>query len=216
MSAIHRNLRLTGAFAVLAILALGAACRGFFQNPILSSLTISPANPTIETGNTDNTVQMVVSGTNNDGSPTSNPSVSWSISDTSVASISSTGLVKSVATGTATITATSKQNSAVSATQTVTVVVGCIQSITVAPSSGAVTSTQTASFTATANTCNGSPDITSVATWTSSNTNLATVAGGVVSETAGNTQTGNVQITASITTPSGTITSNAVTVSVAP
>lgn len=206
------KLRLIVALSVLAISALGVACRGFFQNPILSSIAITPANPTIETGSTNNTVQMRASGTNNDGSLNSNPSVSWSITPQSVATISAAGLVTSVTTGTATVTATSNQNSSISATQTVTVTVGCIQSITVKPSSGSVTSTQTASFTAQANTCNGSVDITSVATWTSSNNSLATVAGGVVTEASGNTQSGSVTITAS----EGNIFSNSVTVTVTP
>jgi hypothetical protein len=208
------KLRLIGAFAALASLSLAISCRGFFVDPVISSLAVGPANPTIETGAQNNTVQMTVSGTNNDGSIADNPSVSWTITPTSVATITTNGLVTSASTGTATVTATSNQNPSVSATQTVTVTVGCITAITLDPTSGSVSANSgtTVSITATATTCNGSPNVTSVATWTSSNTSLATVAGGLVTAVPGITTGGIVQITASI----GNITSAAATINVSP
>jgi trimeric autotransporter adhesin len=216
MSSRKSKLHLIGAFAALATLALGVSCTGFFQNPVVSSLTVGPASPTIETGTTNNTVQMTAFGTNNDGSTTSNPSVSWSIAVASpvVATISSTGLVTSVSTGSATVTATSNQNPSVTGTQTVTVTVGCIQSIQVSPSSAPpLTSNNTTdTLTAQALTCNGSFDVTDVATWTSSNTSLATVAAGEVLEVTGLTTGGTVSITATV----GNIVSNAVVITVSP
>jgi hypothetical protein len=208
------KLRLIGAFAALASLSLAISCRGFFVDPVISSLAVGPANPTIETGAQNNTVQMTVSGTNNDGSIADNPSVSWTITPTSVATITTNGLVTSASTGTATVTATSNQNPSVSATQTVTVTVGCITAITLDPTSGSVSANSgtTVSITATATTCNGSPNVTSVATWTSSNTSLATVAGGLVTAVPGITTGGTVQITASI----GNITSDVATINVSP
>src|SRR6476469_1908889 len=130
-----QTLRLSGAFAVLARMALGASCRGFFVKPTLSSITVGPATPSIQTGNTNNTVQMFATGTYNDGS-TGHPSVSWSISPTSTATINGSGLVTSVATGTATVTATSNDNPSITGTQSVSVTVGCINSITVTSSNG--------------------------------------------------------------------------------
>jgi hypothetical protein len=214
MSSKKETLRLTGSLALLALVALGVACRGFFVNPVLSSIAVGPATPTIETGTTNNTVQMTVVGTNNDGSTASHPSVSWTISDQSVATISSSGLVKSASIGTATVTATSNQNPSITGTQTVTVTVGCIQSISLNPTSGSVSnnSATTVQLTATALTCNGSPDVTAVATWTSSNTSLATVSAGLVSGVAGLTTGGTVSVTASI----GGVTSNTATITVAP
>lgn len=211
MSSKNQKLRLTGSLAVLAIAALGVACRGFFVNPVLSSITVGPASPSIETGNTGNTVQMTVVGTNNDGSTTSNPSVSWSISPTSTATITTTGLVKSVSTGTATVTATANQNPSITGSQTVTVTVGCITSITItgSPTNISVSSQpNTTTFTATANTCNGSFNITDVATWNTSNSQVATVNSGVVTAVA----VGTVNINAQ----SGNIFSNNVTVTVGP
>src|ERR1700722_400945 len=102
-----RKLGLIGAFGLLALIAITVSRTGFFVNPTISSLAVGPASPTIETGTTNNTVQMTVFGTNSDGSTQNNPSVSWSATPTSTATISSTGLVTSVAVGTATVTATS-------------------------------------------------------------------------------------------------------------
>ena len=209
----NSKLRLIGAFAALATLALAVSCKGFFVKPTLSSLSVGPPTPTIETGSTDNTVQMTAFGTNSDGSTTGDPSVTWSITPTTTATISSTGLVTSVSVGQATVTATSNQNPSLSGTQTVTVTVGCISAITIGPTSGSVTTNQpTFSISATATTCNGSPDVTQVATWNSSNTNLATVSAGTVSIVSGITTGGTVTITASI----GSITSNAATINVTP
>ena len=214
MSSKRSNLRLIGAFGVLATLVLAVSCKGFFVKPTLSSLAVGPASPTIETGNTHNTVQMTVFGTNSDGSTSSNPSVAWSIDQTSVATISATGLVTSVGIGTANVTATSNENPTITGTQGVTVTVGCVSAITLDTTSGSVSASSgsTVSITANATTCNGSHDVTSVATWRSSNTNLATVTAGVVSALAGITSGGTVQITASI----GSITSNVATINVTP
>ena len=211
MSSKKEKLRLTIALGVLGISALGISCRGFFQNPTLTSLSVGPATPSIETGSTNNTVQMTVFGTNNDGSTTSNPSVSWSISPTSTATITTTGLVKSVSTGSATVTATANQNPSITGSQTVTVTVGCITSITItgSPTQISVSSQpNTTTFTANANTCNGVFNITDVATWNTSNSQVATVNSGVVTAVA----VGSVNINAQ----SGNIFSNNITVTVGP
>jgi hypothetical protein len=206
-----QRVRLIGAFAVLATMALAASCRGFFVKPTLSSIAVGPASPSIQTGSTNNTVQMFATGTFNDGS-TGNPSVSWTISPTTTATINGNGLVTSVATGTATVTATANQNPSITGTQTVTVTVGCIQSIAVTPTSGTISNGGITSvqLTAKANTCNGSVDITNVAQWASNNTMIATVSGGVVSPTGTTGADGTVTITAS----SGGINSNPVTINV--
>lgn len=206
-----QQLRAVGAIASLAALALALSCRGFFVKPTLSSLSVGPASPSIQTGSTNNTVQMFAVGTFNDGS-TGNPSVSWSISPTSTATISKTGLVTSVATGSATITATSNDNPSITGTQSLTVIVGCITSITLSPTSGSISNggTTSVSIKATAQTCNGAEDITSVATWTSSNTQIATVSAGVVTPTGTSGADGTVTISASAggitSSPNATIT----------
>ena len=200
------------AFAALGALALAASCRGFFVNPTLTSIAVGPASPSIQTGSTNNTVQMVAVGTFNDGS-TGHPAVTWSISPASgIATIGPNGLVTSVATGSATITATANQNPSITGTQSLTVIVGCITSITLNPTNAAITNggTTSVSIKATAQTCNGAIDITDVATWISSNTSIATVTGGVVSPTATTGADGTVTISASAggitSSPNATIT----------
>lgn len=215
MSPTKQRIRIIGAFAALATLALAVSCRGFFVKPTVSALAVGPPTPTIEVGPTSNTVQMTAFATFNDGSTGSTP-ITWSInpSDNSIATISASGLVTSVATGTATVTATSNLNPTITGQQTVNVTVGCISSIQVTPGNPpALTGNNpSVSLLAQATTCNGPFDITAVATWVSSNTALATVSAGVVTEVAGNQTTGTVTITAS----AGNVTSNLVNISVGP
>src|ERR1700722_5509990 len=71
MSSTKQRIRLMGAFAALATLALAMSCRGFFVKPTLTAISIGPVTPTIFTGNIDNTVQMFAVGTFNDGSNSS-------------------------------------------------------------------------------------------------------------------------------------------------
>jgi len=117
------KLPLTLAFAVLVVLAFGASCNGFFVDPTLTSLAITPATPTISAHAPGNTQQFSAVGVFNDGSSGSTP-VSWSSSEaTTVASInSSTGLATAIAAGTTTITATSTKLPTITATTTLTVV----------------------------------------------------------------------------------------------
>lgn len=208
----RRTLPLVLTCVAILSLAFAVSCKGFFVKPTLTSLAVGPGSPSIQTGTTNNTVQMFAVGTFNDGS-TGNPQVTWSSGTTSVATINSNGLVTSVDVGTSTITATAVENPSITGTQTVSVTVGCIISINVQPA-GPINFTnggQTEQvFTATANTCNGSVDITSVAQWTSSNTNLVTVIAGTADATGNAQQDGDAIITAS----SGGVTSNQVTIHV--
>ena len=207
-----RRLPLIVAFAGVVLLTFGAGCRGFFVKPTLSSLTVTPATASIQVGSSNNTQQFTAFGTFNDGS-TGNPQVTWTSSDTTKATISAGGLATSVATGTATITAAATQNPTITGTAQLTVTVGCITSITLNPASTitlsvGVSSQNTASIVALANTCNGQVDITNTATWISSNTSVATVNGGLVTAVA--------QGSASITASSGNITSLGTPVNVGP
>jgi len=212
MSFFKRNIRMMGAFGALATLALAVSCTGFFVKPTLSSIAVGPANPTIETGTTNNTVQMTSVGTYNDGS-TGNPSVSWTTSNSSIATVSASGLVTSVSTGTATITATANVNPSITGTQTVTVTVGCIESIAITPTSpvtfGPPTGgTLSQQYTANATTCNGIVDITQFANWSSSNTSEVTVSAGLATAT----ETAGLDSPVTISASSGGVTSNVVTI----
>jgi len=136
MSTPKSNLRLMGAFAALALLALAAGCRGFFVKPTVTALGITPATPTITTTAPNNTKQFSVVATFNDNSTGSTP-VTWgSDTPTTVATIdTNTGLATAVGAGKATITATSTLQPTISGSTTLTVVPGNVTSITLTPSS---------------------------------------------------------------------------------
>jgi hypothetical protein len=112
MSFTNHKLRLAGAFAALAALALAVSCTGFFQNPTLSTITIDPPTPTISQGATQ---QMTATGTFQDGSTStltggtscSGSTVCWSTSDATVVTITTSGSATGAGQGTATITAAS-------------------------------------------------------------------------------------------------------------
>jgi hypothetical protein len=65
MSSTKQELRLAGAFAVLAIFAFSLGCRGFFVNPTLTTVTVGPTGFNLPVGSTQ---QMTATGTYNDGS----------------------------------------------------------------------------------------------------------------------------------------------------
>jgi hypothetical protein len=172
-----RKVPFTLAFAVLVALAFGVSCHGFFVDPTLTSLAITPATPTISAQAPGNTQQFSAVGVFNDGSSGSTP-VSWSSSDAStVASInSSTGLATAIAVGTTTITATSTKLPTITATTQLTVVPGNVTSITVTPSNQSRTSA--AGFTLTAKDQGGN-DISSSVTWTFTVQGTGTVETGI-------------------------------------
>ncbi len=134
MSSAKRKLRLVGAFAALATLALAVSCTGFFQNPTVSTITIDPPTPSVSVAAN---LQLTAAATYNDGSTgtltggtsCTGSTVCWSSSDTSVATISTGGLLAGVTTGTTTITASS---GTVSGTTTATVV-ETVSSMTITP-----------------------------------------------------------------------------------
>ena len=197
MSPTKSKLRLMGAFGALATLALAISCRGFFVKPTLTALAVGPVSPTIFIGNVSNTVQMFAVGTFNDGSNSSTP-VTWSVSGTgsggqSIATISPGGLVTAQSVGTGTITASSNILPSITGTQPITVSIACTTAPIISPTSGTLTpNAPTISFTASC----GGQSITSVATWFSSNTAIATVSAGVVTAVGGAGNNGTFFITA--------------------
>jgi len=156
-----KKVQIASAFATLLFCALAVGCKGFFVNPVLTTVTVGPT----ATINQGGTVQMSAVGTYNDGSTKTLSNVFWSSDPTSVATISSSGLVTGVSVGSATITGAS---GTVSGTATVTVALSNVTGITVSPTTkNAQQDGGTATFTASATISGGKPvDITSTATWT--------------------------------------------------
>jgi uncharacterized protein YjdB len=137
----------------------------------LSSIAVTPANPSIAKGLTD---QFTATGTLSDGSTQNiTNSVTWVSLTTSVATISSGGLAKGVGTGTATIQATS---GAITGRTALTVSAAALVSLAVTPASPAITKGATQQFTATGTFSDASTqNITTSVTWSSSNSSVATI-----------------------------------------
>ncbi len=159
MSSTNSKLRLIAAFAALATLALAVSCRGFFVNPTLTSIAISPTTPEVQQGTTET---LQVFGTYDDGSRNQvKNGVTWSSDTPDVATVDvNSGLLTGVSTGTATITASAE---ALSATAVATVFIQ-ISSISISPTSATITQDGgSQNFTVTAN---GNVPISSTATLT--------------------------------------------------
>ena len=182
--------RTATALITLLILVL-AGCHGFFQKPVLQSITISPA-----TGAVNATTQLIATGSYDDGSTgTISSGLTWSSSTTSVATIDpNSGVLTGVSSGTTTITVTNGAGG-VTGTITFTVTNGTLTSISVSCSPSSIiasvaTSTQTSNCTATGNYSGGQTgvNITNSVTWTIVSTGTGVTIGsstGVVSVPAG-------------------------------
>ena len=208
--------RRSSSLAILLVLALAAGCRGFFVNPKLTSITVTPSTVTISKGQTN---QMTATGNYDDGSTKNlTGSVTWTSSSTSCATISGTGLVTASAsittTCTTSITATS---GTLTSTATVTVTPGALVSIALTVSNGLTAVTVQAGTTVTfkaLGTYSGSSsqqDITTQVTWTISNTVvLPTINQGSGTVSTSATTGSSTTVTASL----NGITSNQVTITV--
>ncbi len=165
--------------------------------PTLVSIAVTPANPSVTAGATQ---QFTATGTYTDNSTQNlTSSVTWSSSATATATINSAGLATGVAAGSATITATS---GAVNGSTTLTVTGPTLVSIAVTPANSKLFLGNTQKFTATgAYSNNSTQDITGSVTWSSSDTTLATIsAAGLVTPVAKGTVT--------ITATSGAVSGN--------
>jgi hypothetical protein len=213
MSSTKRKLQLLAAFTALLTLALAVGCRGFFQNPQLTTVTVGPPTPTINQGST---LQMTATGTYNDGSTkTLTSGVFWSSSTSTIASVSSSGVVTGAAVGTATITASS---GTISGSTSVTIALANLVSIAVTPTSFSITQGQTEQYKAIGTVQGGgTTDITTSVTWNSTNSSAGSIASGA---TNGGLFTAASSITTTqttiITATSGTITSDQATLTVNP
>ncbi len=139
--------------------------------PVLVSLAVTPGNPSIPLGTKQ---QFNATGTFTDGSTQDlTTSVSWNSSNTAVATINSQGLASTAKQGMTTITASS---GSVSGSITLTVTPPTMVSIALTPLQPSITVGNTLQFTATGNFTDGSKqDLTTTATWSSSNPAVATI-----------------------------------------
>lgn len=171
----------------------------------LDSIQISPTSQSLTTGQT---TQFSVTGTYGNASHTTTKAVtsgiSWTSSNTAVATVDSSGLAAAVGAGSATITATAQAfngPTASSATLTVTAsgggtASGSIASIAITPGAQTISGAgNTVQFIAIGTTSSGATvNVTNQVVWTSSATSIATI--GAVSGLATSVSAGTTTITA--------------------
>lgn len=148
----------------------------------VATVTVSPGTSTIATGAT---VQLSATTRDANGNTLNGRAVTWSSSNTSVATVSSSGLVTAVSAGAAVVSATSEGVSG-SATVTVTAPPPTpVATISISPSSVSMAIGKTSQLTATTKDAQGATLAGRVVTWSSSDPAVATVsASGVVSGVA--------------------------------
>jgi uncharacterized protein YjdB len=170
----------------------------------VASVDVTPASASVDEGKT---VQLTATPKDANGTPLPGRVVTWVSGNTSVATVSASGLVTGKVAGSATITATSEGQSGTSA---ITVVRVPVASVTVAPATATVQVGSTVQLSATPKDATGSPLSGRTVTWSSSNNGIASVTGsGVVTGVAAGAAT----ITATSEGQSG---SSALTVIAAP
>jgi uncharacterized protein YjdB len=163
-------------------------------------VTVAPASPTLIVGATQ---QLTATMTDVRAATLLGRSVTWASSNTAAATVDSSGLVRAVAPGGTTITATSE---GIPGTATVTVTatpVVPVAFVTVSPATATVTMGATQQLTATTKDAGGATLTGRTVTWVSSNAAVGTVSSsGVVTAVA----VGSAQITATSEGINGTAT----------
>ena len=151
--------------------------------PAVASVTVTPQGPTIKIGET---VHLVAQTFDAAGAPLTGRIVTWSSSNTDVATVDQTGLVTGVSVGGSVITATSEGKSGTAA---VAVNAPVPASITVAPPSVTITTGQTSQLTPTVKDASGAVISGALVTWQTANAGIAgvTSTGLVTGQTTGAT-----------------------------
>jgi endo-1,4-beta-xylanase len=171
----------------------------------VTGVTVTPTTAPVNVGSTSQLTASVVPST------ATNTSVTWSSSNTAIATVSATGLVTGVAAGTATITVTTQDGSK-TATCIVTVsgTVISVTGITISPATAPVNVGATTQLTATVAPINAT---NKTVTWSSSNTAIASVsATGLVTGVAAGTATITVTTQDGAKTATCAVTVNTVTI----
>jgi hypothetical protein len=161
--------KLVASGALLVLLAAATGCDGFFVDPTLTAIAITPATPSVVQTKSQ---QLTATGSFDDGSVSSMTSkVTWSSSDSSTVTVSSTGLVTGLNPGSATISASSAN---ISGSTTVGVTTANLASIQVSPSTVSALTGQTVPFRAIATfVSGGTADITDAVIWSTNNSKVS-------------------------------------------
>jgi len=191
MSSTNKKLQLAGALACLVTLGVAMSCTGFFPNPTVTAITITPTNPTVPYGGA---TQLTAFATFDDGSSGNvTGKLSWSSANDGAITVSSGGLLSGVVTAGATIDTSPVEIDALSTSgikQSVNATV-CVEggsNFQIVPADKSVTGAQSLSYTASATATvdqvvTTDIDITSGVQWSSNNTDV-TIANGTTPVTA--------------------------------
>ena len=183
---------INASFSYAGASAIGSAQLNV-NSATLTKITLSPSSGLVAPGSS---LQFIATGTFSDGSKqTLSSGVSWTSSDTNVATVSVAGVALGQSPGVVTITA---QSGSISGTASLVVESSSLSSITVRPASVSVPATIQAQFKAVGTFANGDmQDLTSAVTWTSSSSAIATISNsaGSIGRATG-MQAGNVTISA--------------------
>ena len=137
----------------------------------VASVTVSPASASAQVGQT---VQLFATTKDSTGAVLTGRAVSWSSSNPSVATVSGSGLVAGLATGSTTVTATSEGQSGISSISVSNV---SVASVAVTPASATIQVSQTQQLAATLKDASGNTLSGRAVSWSSSNPSVATVSG---------------------------------------
>ena len=178
--ALMKGLRLGLSILFLGFLAVSViTCAGSMA---LNGIVVSPDNPSIPVGATSQFIATAHYNDQTNGDITTE--VTWSSSNTSVATINSSGLATAIAVGTTTITASSSMSnsysgeSGTSDSTTLTVTSAALLSISITPANSTIPLGTTQQFTASGTYSDGTNyDITTQVSWSSSDPSAATVSG---------------------------------------
>src|SRR5207248_1929259 len=135
----------------------------------VASVAVNPATPSVAVGGT---VQLTATPQDSVGNSLPGRTVTWASSASTVASVSTTGLVTGVAVGSATITATSEGQNG---TATVTVTPVPVASVSVAPAAPTLPVGATVQLTATPKDASGTALSGRSISWATNNASVATV-----------------------------------------
>jgi len=171
---LHVYLVVAAAVALIVIGLLSCSKKG----GVLTEIVITPSSPSVASGYS---LQLAAQGVLSDGVTYYMTYLTWSSSDTTIAQVDADGLV-TAGTGTGIVTITATENDSHKyITGRIELEVASIQSLTVTPANAGMAISTTYQFTATATLSNGATQdltscVTSSLTWTTSSSDIATVA----------------------------------------
>jgi len=158
---------LSGLFITASLSCGGDSSTG--PSGSVSKIAVTPSSDSITLGGS---VTLSASALDGNGHPVSGAKIFWNTENSSIATVSSSGVVTGIATGAVRIAASSNGVSGFSA---ITVIPPSVASVQVTPSSAAITVDGTVHFQAATLDGSGNPLTGRTITWSSSNTGVATV-----------------------------------------